>query len=78
MEHTTVESSALVLDPTALHFHKKSSHGFSRQVCSGLEGCCWVSSCSFYYHSHIELPLHDRDHHEQVPHQLCISAHLLP
>ena len=28
MEHTAVENSALVLDPVALHFHKKSSHGF--------------------------------------------------
>ena len=40
MEHTTAENSALVLDLAALHFHKKSSHDFSRQVCSGLEGYC--------------------------------------
>ena len=39
MEHTAVESSTLVLDPTALHFHKTSFHGFSRLRYSGLEGC---------------------------------------
>ena len=42
MEHTGTESSALVLDLAALHFHKKSSHGFSGQVYSGLEGCYWA------------------------------------
>ena len=28
-------SSALVLDHVALRFHRKNSHGFSMQVCSG-------------------------------------------
>ena len=29
----------LVLDPAAFHLHKKNSHGCSRLVYSGLEGC---------------------------------------
>ena len=40
MEHVVDENFALVLDHAALHFHRKNSHGFSMQVCSGLEGCC--------------------------------------
>ena len=34
VEHIVNENSPLVLDLVALHFH---SHGFSMQVCSGLE-----------------------------------------
>ena len=40
VDHNSVENSALVLDPAAFHHHKKSSHGSSRLVCSGLESCC--------------------------------------
>ena len=39
MEHSS-ENSELVLDLAAFHLHKISSHGSSRQVCNGLEGCC--------------------------------------
>ena len=42
MEHTTADSSTQVLDLVAVHFHMKSSHGFSMLVCSGLEGWCWA------------------------------------
>ena len=38
VEHTDVGNPALVFDPTALHFHMRSSHGFSMLVCSRLEG----------------------------------------
>ena len=34
------ENSKMVFDLVAFHLHKKSSHGFSRLVCSGWEGCC--------------------------------------
>ena len=40
VEHNSTGNSTLVLDPVAFHLHKKSSHGSSRLVCSGLEGCC--------------------------------------
>ena len=42
MEDTVVENSALVFDLDLLHFHMRSSHGFSMLVCSGLEGWCWA------------------------------------
>ena len=42
MEHIVDENSTLVLDHAALHFHRKKFHGFSMQVCSGLEGCYWA------------------------------------
>ena len=42
MKHTAAKRSALVLDLAALYFYKKISHGFSRQVCSRLEGCFWA------------------------------------
>ena len=42
MEHTVAKSSTLVFNPATLHFHRKSSHGLSRQVYSGLEDCCWL------------------------------------
>ena len=42
MEHTVDDNSALVLDHDALPFNRKNSHCFSMQVCSGLEGYCWV------------------------------------
>ena len=38
MVHSSAESSALVLDPAALHLHKIGSHGSSRLGYSGLEG----------------------------------------
>ena len=37
MGHTAAKSSALVFYLSALHFHKKGSHGFSRYVCSWVE-----------------------------------------
>ena len=40
VEHTTIGNSALVFDSVALHFHIRSSHGFSMLVCSGLEDWC--------------------------------------
>ena len=42
MEHTAADNSALVLDHVVFHSHRKNFRGFSMQVCSGLEGCCWV------------------------------------
>ena len=42
MEHIAAGNFALVFDLAALHFHMRSSHGFSILVCSGLEGWCWA------------------------------------
>ena len=35
VEHNVVESSTLVLDHAALHFHRKIFHAFSMHVCIG-------------------------------------------
>ena len=78
MEHNYARNFALVLDPTAFHLHKKSSHGSSRLGYSELEGCCLALSCSFYSHLSTKLPPLDRDPHEQVPHQPHISVKLFP
>ena len=40
MEHTVVRNFVLVFDPTELHFHMRSSYGFSMFVCNRLEGKC--------------------------------------
>ena len=40
MEDNSIGNSALVLEPTAFHLHKKNYHGSLRLVCSVLEGCC--------------------------------------
>ena len=42
MDYSYADSFVLVFDPNNSHLHKKDSHGFSKLVCSGLEGCCWV------------------------------------
>ena len=38
MEHNSTINYELVLDPATFHLHKKSSHGYSRLGCNGLEG----------------------------------------
>ena len=67
MEHTASGNSTLVFDLAALHFHMRSSHGFSMLVWSGLEGGVRLN-CSSYFHLQTELPPPDRGTHEQVPH----------
>ena len=42
VEHNSAGNYELVLDPTTFHLHKKSSHGSSSLVCSGLEGYCFA------------------------------------
>ena len=42
MKHAAAGNSTLVFDPVALHFHMRSSHGFSMLVGNGLEGWCWA------------------------------------
>ena len=42
MGHSYDDNSELVFDLAALHLHKISFHSSSRQVCSGLVGCCWA------------------------------------
>ena len=42
VEHSSDDNAELVLDLAVFHFHRTSFHGSSRQVCSGLVGCCWA------------------------------------